>query len=124
MTLPDRILLALGALSGLLGVAASAAAAHMAGADSLKTAAQFLLFHAPALLGLAALSATGTTHRRVTRVAAAALVAGLALFCGDLALRVLHGAALFPMAAPTGGVLLMAGWLLTGVAAFVPAGGR
>jgi len=120
MTLPDRILLALGALAGLLGVAASAGAAHIAGADSLKTAAQFLLFHAPAIVGLAALAATGATHRLVTRLAAAALVAGLALFSGDLALRALHGTPLFPMAAPIGGFALMGGWLLIAVAAFLP----
>lgn len=118
--LPDRFLLALGALAGLLGVAASAAAAHVAGADSLKTAAQFLLFHAPAVIGLVALSATGATHRLTTRIAAAALVLGLALFSGDLALRALQGIPLFPMAAPTGGFLLMGGWLLAAVAAFVP----
>lgn len=120
MTLSDRILLALGALAGLLGVAASAGAAHIAGADGLKTAAQFLLFHAPAIVGLAALAATGATHRLVTRLAAAALVAGLALFSGDLALRALHGTPLFPMAAPIGGFALMGGWLLIAVAAFLP----
>ncbi|GJE18262.1 DUF423 domain-containing protein [Methylobacterium marchantiae] len=118
--LPDRILLALGALAGLLGVAASAAAAHIQGADSLKTAAQFLLFHAPAVIGLVALTGTGATHRLLTRVAASALVLGLALFSGDLSLRALHGIPLFPMAAPTGGFLLMGGWLLTAVAALIP----
>ncbi|WP_019905637.1 DUF423 domain-containing protein [Methylobacterium sp. 77] len=118
--LPDRILLSLGALAGLLGVAASAAAAHIQGADSLKTAAQFLLFHAPAILALVALIATGTTHRLTTRIAASALVLGLALFCGDLALRALHGTPLFPMAAPSGGFLLMGGWLVAAIAALVP----
>lgn len=117
----DRVLLALGALAGLLGVAASAAAAHLSGADSLKTAAQFLLFHAPAILALVALSATGTTHRPITRVAACALVVGLVLFCGDLAIRALRGTPLFPMAAPTGGFALMAGWLLAAAGALVPA---
>lgn len=121
MTLADRILLALGALAGLLGVAASAAAAHLSGADSLKTAAQFLLFHAPAILGLVALAASGATHRLLTRFAAVALVLGLALFSGDLALRALHGTPLFPMAAPSGGFALMAGWLMAMVSAFVPA---
>lgn len=117
----DRVLLALGALAGLLGVAASAAAAHVSGADSLKTAAQFLLFHAPAILGLVALAASGATHRILTRLAAGALVLGLALFSGDLALRALHGTPLFPMAAPSGGFALMAGWLMAMVAALVPA---
>ncbi|MGU3360534.1 DUF423 domain-containing protein [Methylobacterium sp. M6A4_1b] len=116
----DRALLAMGALAGLLGVAASAAAAHVSGADSLKTAAQFLLFHAPAILALVGLAATGTTHRPMTRLAAGALVLGLALFSGDLALRALHGTPLFPMAAPTGGFALMAGWLLAALSAAVP----
>jgi uncharacterized membrane protein YgdD (TMEM256/DUF423 family) len=39
------------------------------------------------------------------------------LFCGDLAARDFLGGTLFPMAAPTGGILLMAGWILTGAAA-------
>lgn len=121
MTALDRALLALGALAGLLGVAASAAAAHVSGADSLRTAAQFLLFHAPAIFALVALSVAGTTHRALTRLAASALVLGLALFSGDLALRALHGTPLFPMAAPSGGVILMAGWLMAGLAALVPA---
>lgn len=121
MTALDRALLALGALAGLLGVASSAAAAHVSGADSLKTAAQFLLLHAPAIFALVALSVAGTTHRLLTRIAASALVLGLALFSSDLALRALHGAPLFPMAAPSGGMILMAGWLLAGVAALVPA---
>nr|WP_279292499.1 DUF423 domain-containing protein [Methylobacterium goesingense] len=112
--------MALGALAGLLGVAASAAAAHVSGADSLKTAAQFLLFHAPAILALVALAATGTTHRPMTRLAAGALVVGLALFSGDLALRALHGTPLFPMAAPAGGFALMAGWLLAALSAVIP----
>jgi uncharacterized membrane protein YgdD (TMEM256/DUF423 family) len=120
----DRLLLAFGGLAGLLGVAASAAAAHMAGTESLKTAAQFLLFHAPAILALVALTASGATHPMATRLAAAALAVGVILFCGDLALRALQGTALFPMAAPTGGVLLMAGWGLAAVAAFIPAKGR
>lgn len=117
----DRILLAFGGLAGLLGVAASAAAAHLGGADGLKTAAQFLLFHAPAILGLVALAATGTTHRALTRIAATALVVGLALFSGDLALRALHGTPLFGMAAPSGGIVLMAGWLLAAISGLVPA---
>jgi uncharacterized membrane protein YgdD (TMEM256/DUF423 family) len=119
LALPDRLLLALGALAGLLGVIASAAAAHGGGTDSLKTAAQFLLFHAPVLIGLVALVATGAVHRGLTRLAGAAILIGLALFCGDLALRALLATPLFPMAAPAGGLVLMLGWLLVGATAFV-----
>lgn len=117
----DRILAALAALCGLLGVAASAAAAHTSGGETLKTAAQFLLFHAPAVLTLASLAAAGLVRAGLARLAAAALLLGLALFSGDLALRALTGTPLFPMAAPSGGMALMAGWLVAAVAALVPA---
>lgn len=121
MTGLDRLLAALAALAGGLGVAASAAAAHTSGGETLKTAAQFLLFHAPAILALTGFAAAGLTRGALTRLAAAALLIGLALFSGDLALRALTGQGLFPMAAPIGGTVLMAGWALAAVAALVPA---
>jgi len=118
---PDRALGAFACLCGLLGVAASAAAAHIPGADSLKTAAQFLLFHAPAILALVALGAAGLVRAPLARIAAGLLAVGLCLFCGDLSLRALAGHALFPMAAPSGGFALMGGWLLGVVVLLVPA---
>lgn len=116
MSLATRALIVLAALSGLLGVGLSAAAAHVAGGN-LATAAQFLLFHAPALLALAALIATGALHSALAQAAGFALVLGLILFCGDLSRRAFSGAALFPMAAPSGGIFLMIGWVLAGAAA-------
>ncbi len=101
-------------LFGAAGVAAAAAAAHIAGDASLHTAADFLLFHAATLLAL-----TTTVSLRPHRglVAAGSLIAvGTILFSGDLALRVLAGLRLWPMAAPTGGTLLIAGWLAIAVA--------
>ncbi|GAA0249493.1 hypothetical protein LNAOJCKE_0130 [Methylorubrum aminovorans] len=121
MTGLDRLLAALAALAGGLGVAASAAVAHTSGGETLKTAAQFLLFHAPAIIALTGFAAAGLTRGALTRLAAAALLVGLALFSGDLALLALTGQALFPMAAPIGGTVLMAGWALAAVAALVPA---
>lgn len=121
LTSSDRILAAFAFLAGLLGVATSAAAAHIAGADSLKTAAQFLLFHAPAILAVLALSAAGVARPPLARISAGLLVIGLCLFCGDLVLRALASRPLFPMAAPSGGFALMAGWLTGAVAVLVPA---
>jgi uncharacterized membrane protein YgdD (TMEM256/DUF423 family) len=117
MSLPERILIVLASLSGLLGVGLSAAAAHMTG-GSLATAAQFLLFHAPALLALVALSVGGTLNVTLARLAGFVMILGLALFCGDLSRRAFSGVPLLPMAAPTGGVLLMIGWVLVGAAGF------
>ncbi|WP_043539829.1 DUF423 domain-containing protein [Salinarimonas rosea] len=115
----ERLLLASGALAGLLGVAFSAMATHLAGSGTLEVSASFLLFHAAALVGIAALILGAHVGRKAGLVAGWLLVLGLALFSGDLALRAFEGRALFANAAPTGGVLLMAGWLALGVAAFV-----
>lgn len=99
----------------------SAAAAHIAGATSLATAAQFLLFHAPALLALACLAGSGRAHPVVVRAAGFALSLGLALFSGDLAVRAFLQQPLFPMAAPSGGMVLILGWVLVAGAALGPA---
>jgi len=106
-----RILVVLASLSGLLGVGLSAAAAHITGGN-LTTAAQFLLFHAPALLALVALITVGAVSPMLGQVAGYMLVLGLALFCGDLSRRAFSGVTLFPRAAPVGGILLMIGWVL------------
>lgn len=113
----DRLFLLIAAIAGLLGVAGSAAAAHVTGGGSLEIAARFLLIHAAALVGLAACLAGGLLAPGLGRLAGWTLIGGLFLFCGDLAARSLLGAGLFPRAAPTGGFLLMGGWLLIGVAA-------
>ncbi|MCJ2058537.1 DUF423 domain-containing protein [Methylobacterium sp. J-048] len=116
----DRALAALACLAGLLGVALSAAAAHIPGADSLKTAAQFLLFHAPAILALVGFGAAGLARPGPMRVAAGLLVLGLILFCGDLSVRTWLQHALFPMAAPIGGFALMGGWLVGAIGSLMP----
>jgi uncharacterized membrane protein YgdD (TMEM256/DUF423 family) len=118
VTLGTSLLIALAGLCGALGVGLSAAAAHITGGN-LTTAAQFLLFHAPGLLALAALIAAGAVHPTLAQVAGYVLVLGLALFCGDLSRRAFAGVALFPRAAPTGGILLMLGWVLVAVSAFL-----
>ncbi len=115
----ERILLGAASLAGLGGVALSAIAAHGPGGPLLETAARFLLLHAAALLGLAAVAATGSASPRLLGAAGGILALGLCLFCGDLIRRAYGGAALFPMAAPAGGMLLLGGWALIGLAAFV-----
>ena len=101
-----------GGLAGAAGVALSAAAAH-AGGVNLGTAATFLLAHAPALLAIG-LAGKG----RAIAVAGALLLVGAVLFCGDLVMRDLLGQRLFPMAAPTGGTLMILGWLGVAGSAF------
>jgi uncharacterized membrane protein YgdD (TMEM256/DUF423 family) len=117
---PER-LIGLGAgLAGLLGVALSAAAAHLAPGATLDTAARFLLVHGAALAGIAALLAGSAVRPGVARLAAGAMLLGLVLFCGDLTSRALLQSPLAPMAAPAGGIVLMLGWALLGTAALLP----
>jgi uncharacterized membrane protein YgdD (TMEM256/DUF423 family) len=111
-----RALVVTGALTGFLGVMISAVARHRTGTLYLETVAQFLLFHAPVFLGLAALVGGRIVHPGAGLWAAGALGLGLILFGGDLAARDILGQPLFGMAAPTGGTILMGGWLLLGIA--------
>lgn len=116
---PERILVVLAGTAGGTGVALAAAAAHLAAGATLETSARFLLVHAPAFLGLAALLGGGFLHRRLGLVAGAVLALGCLLFSGDLAWRALVGTSLVPLAAPTGGILLIAGWALLVPAALI-----
>src|SRR6185312_13737679 len=87
--IPNRALLAVAGLAGALGVALAAAGSHRADAN-LGIAGNFLLFHAPVLLGLSLLVGS-----RLANLAGWLLAAGLAVFAG-----------------PVGGSGLILGWLL------------
>jgi uncharacterized membrane protein YgdD (TMEM256/DUF423 family) len=79
-----------------------------------------LLFHAPAVLAAVALSERGILHIRIGLAAAWGFVVATALFASDLTLRQYAGHSLFPFAAPAGGTLLIASWLLLAIAAAWP----
>ena len=105
-----RLAIIAGALAGALGIAASARASH-GGGENLAIAAQFLLFHAPALLALAGLIRVSLIGPRAGAVVLVLFALGLALFSGDLAMRALAGQPLFRMAAPLGGGTLILAWI-------------
>jgi uncharacterized membrane protein YgdD (TMEM256/DUF423 family) len=67
-----------------------------------------------------ALADRGLIHVRIGIVAAFGFVVAASLFAGDLTLRQYAGHGLFPFAAPTGGTLLIASWLMLAVAAAWP----
>jgi uncharacterized membrane protein YgdD (TMEM256/DUF423 family) len=98
-------------LLGAARVAAAAAAAH-GGAELLAPAAQLLLANAAA--GLAMSAVLGRSP--IGRLAIACMEAGSLLFAADMAMRSLRGEALFPMAAPGGGTLVIMGWLAAAMA--------
>ena len=111
------ILLILAALLGACGIILAAAGAHAAPGAGLDGAAYMLLFHAASVLGGAALAQQGLLWRPLALLALAAFLVGAALFAGDIALRAFAGHRLFVMAAPVGGIILIAGWLALAAAA-------
>jgi uncharacterized membrane protein YgdD (TMEM256/DUF423 family) len=115
-----RILIILAAVMGADGVILAAASAHQADAARLAAASSMLLFHATAVLAAAALAERGVIHARLGIAAGYGFVVAVALFSGDLSLRQYAGHSLFPMAAPTGGTLLIVSWLMLALAAAWP----
>ena len=115
-----RILIILAGVMGADGVILAAAAAHQPDATRLASASSMLLFHACAVLAAVALAERGVIHVRIGIAAAFGFVIATALFSGDLSLRQYAGHGLFPMAAPTGGTLLIVSWLGLAVAAAWP----
>lgn len=120
LTRLSRILVALAAVMGADGVILAAAAAHQTDAARLVPASSMLLFHACAVLGTIALAERGMIHARIGISAATGFVVAATLFAGDLSLRQYAGHGLFPLAAPTGGTLLILSWLLLAAAAAWP----
>ena len=115
-----RVLIVLAGIMGADGVILAAASAHQADASRLGAASSMLLFHACAVLAVVALAERALIHARIAIAAASGFVIAAALFAGDLTLRQYAGHGLFPMAAPTGGTLLIASWLALAVAAAWP----
>jgi uncharacterized membrane protein YgdD (TMEM256/DUF423 family) len=115
-----RILVVLAAIMGADGVILAAASAHLPDASRLASASSMLLFHATAILGAVALAERAIVDIRIGIAAAFGFVIAASLFAGDLTLRQYAGHSLFPMAAPTGGTLLIASWLALAVAAAWP----
>jgi uncharacterized membrane protein YgdD (TMEM256/DUF423 family) len=115
-----RILIILAGIMGADGVILAALSAHEPDAARLAAASSMLLFHAGAVLGAAALVERGVVHARIGVTAAFGFIVAAALFGSDLTLRQFAGHELFPMAAPTGGTLLIASWLTLALAAAWP----
>ena len=115
-----RILVILAGIMGADGVILAAASAHQPDASRLASASSMLLFHASAVLAAILFVERRVIHIRLGLAAAFGFVIAAALFAGDLTLRQYAGHGLFPMAAPSGGTLLIISWLVLAVAAAWP----
>jgi uncharacterized membrane protein YgdD (TMEM256/DUF423 family) len=117
----QRTWIALGALTGLTGVAMAAVSAHgLGGLDPaavamLRSGIEMQGWHALALLACGLWAPRGGT---LADWAGAAFAAGLVLFCGAVYALGLGGVRL-GMVAPVGGTLLMVGWALLGLSAVI-----
>jgi uncharacterized membrane protein YgdD (TMEM256/DUF423 family) len=118
----ERTFVALGALSGLVSVAAGAFGAHALKARLspellavFETGARYQMFHALALV------ASGWAAGRFPGAAAAwsgwLFLAGTVLFSGSLYLLALTGTRWLGAVTPFGGVAFLAGWVALALAA-------
>ncbi len=115
------LFLVIAGVFGAAGIALAAAGAHTAPSAGLDSAANILLFHAVAILGCTALLLQSMLSRQLALIALAAWALGKILFSADVALRAFVGQRLFPMAAPTGGIILILAWLVLAAAALAKA---
>jgi len=85
-----------------------------------ETAARYHLFHAVALLGIAAWSQArpGRSDDRLMVWTARCWCAGVVIFSGSLYCIALGGPRWLGPITPLGGIALMVGWLLVTIAAF------
>jgi uncharacterized membrane protein YgdD (TMEM256/DUF423 family) len=125
---PDRFPMLAAGVSGLIGVGIGAMGAHALKAvliergmlQAWETGSRYHLFHAVALLGIAAWlrHSTNDTGNRLLTWTAALWCFGTLLFSGSLYWLALGGPRWLGPVTPLGGVALMAGWLLIALAAF------
>ena len=117
MNTSARAIALAGTLLSLSAVVLAAMGSHLIDMNGLQgiwqIASNIHLFSAAALLGLAAL---------LTRLESTALkwgswliVLGTIIFCGSIYLHVISGRTV-PGVTPSGGLLMMAGWLLSSLA--------
>jgi uncharacterized membrane protein YgdD (TMEM256/DUF423 family) len=112
-----QILLALAGLMGAVGIVLAAAGAHGKPGAGLDSAGYLLLIHAVAVLAATAVMRAGVFYRPLALASLWGFVVGSALFAADVAARAYAGGKLFPFAAPAGGMIMIASWLVFAAAA-------
>jgi uncharacterized membrane protein YgdD (TMEM256/DUF423 family) len=127
----DRVLIAVGALLGLLAVVGGTFAAHWLGPslnpkdlNTFEVAARYQMYHALAIFCAAWLSSRSPGRSGDIAIKAGWMfVVGCVLFSGSLYLLVLTGAKWLGMVAPIGGASFLVGWALLGISALMSDGG-
>jgi uncharacterized membrane protein YgdD (TMEM256/DUF423 family) len=112
MRILEKLLAVAAGVFGATGIILSAVAAHLEPSPALQNASLILLVHAPALIAVLVAIRVRVLPQFGGVLGAIALAVGVVLFSGDLTLRIFVGTPLFPLAAPTGGILLIFGWAI------------
>ena len=117
MNTSARIIALAGTLLALSGIVLAAMGSHLFDMNGMQAiwqiASNIHLFSAAGLLGLAALLAR--LESRWLIWGAYLVVLGSVVFCGSIYLHVITGQTL-PAVTPSGGMLMMAGWLVASLA--------
>ncbi len=120
-----RRLVVLAAAIGFIGVAAGAFGAHAladrvpaARLATFETGARYALYHALALLGIAALTRWWPEPHRMLRWSGYLMAAGVVLFSGSLFMLVLTDTPWLGAVTPLGGVCFLLGWAVLGTTAW------
>lgn len=113
MNASARVVALAGTILSLSAVILAAMGSHLFDMNELQgiwqTASNIHLFNSAALLGLAALLAKLESHS--LKWGAWLIVLGTVVFCGSIYLHVITGLTMSGVA-PSGGLLMMVGWLL------------
>lgn len=109
------LLLALATTLGAVGSHALGASLDADALHSFETAVQYQFIHSLGLFAVALLAERQTS--RLLMIGAALLLAGILLFCGGVYASSLDGPGWIARLAPTGGVSLIAAWLVIAFAA-------
>jgi uncharacterized membrane protein YgdD (TMEM256/DUF423 family) len=108
--------IAVAALLGLMAVALGAIASHALtdpqAIGAIEKAALYQLIHAVVLLFAVQLSGAAARWSRWL------FLIGILLFCGSIEVKYLFDFRAATVVAPTGGVCLMLGWIMLGIAGF------
>ena len=108
----DPILIALAGVMGAAGVVLTAVGAHGKPGVGLDSAGYLLLIHAVGVLAGVALARQGLIGRPLGFITLWGFVLGAGLFAADVSARAYLGTRLFPFAAPAGGLVMIASWIV------------
>jgi uncharacterized membrane protein YgdD (TMEM256/DUF423 family) len=111
----QRIILAIAALWGLVGVVMLAAGSHPPQTGSLAIGGQFLLFHAAAVIGILSTALVSGWRRALPM---ALMLTGSGVFAFEIVIHATTGVVL-PGLAPIGGGIAILGWLALVIAPLI-----